>query len=184
MNPEAKMPLHKEVTRKWGFLFLFSCVLLLIIFVGSVIHFETVKNRYKSRLKVLESSYFSKQKDFDRINSVKEKRAQTVANVYLRSFPSNYAFAVADFMRRLSLIVPSEIRLVSLDVIASLQTFDFVMVGFASESTKGPDLQALVARLQELEKISKINLKYTQSQHRLSLISGVEFIISGEVDLN
>ena len=184
MNSEVKMPLEKEVARKRGFLFSFSCVLLLIVFIGSVIHFEAVKKRYKTQLKVVESLNFSKQNDFDRINRIKEKRVQTVAKAYLRSFPSSYAFAAADFMRRLSLIIPSDIRLVTVDVNANLQTFNFSMVGFASTSTKGSDLQGLVNRLQELEKVSKVNFKYIQSQQRSSKVSSVEFIISGEVELD
>jgi hypothetical protein len=94
-----------------------------------VFYFEGIKNSYKNDVKNIEKTFLSLSKNSTLIMDTKTQRINLFKRRFYLDFPSRYAYAAADFTRKLSQIANPAIDLLNLEINPANQNFKFKLDG-------------------------------------------------------
>lgn len=174
-----------------------SAGIIVVILMGCTIYLQRTKGSLNQELKERAKVYSSLDKKIKEIKNTKDQRADFFIKLFLLDFPVKYAHSAADFLKALSLIVSSDIKLSEIEINPVNQNIVFLIRGKSCQgNNKNPfsNFLRFYNRLENLEGVIRISYnKYeegkTDSSRGIpdsgnSYESGdLNFIINGEIEL-
>ncbi len=171
-----------------------SGALIAALLAGGTIYLERIRAEYRSGLETMRKAYGEMGRDVSQLEEVKRQRARYFRSQLFIAYPRQYAFALADFVRRLSLACSPGIELLSLAVESEPPLFRFKLEG-RIRSVSGIDAQStfitLFERIKAFDSVSQITssgVKVSAAQvppGQEAPLEGSEllFAVSGSVDV-
>lgn len=101
-----------------------SCIAALLL-IALTIRIEGIKRAHKQDVEKAGALHRAQGERLAFIEAVKKRRADFFKSRFVLDFPAKYAFAAADFTRRLSLVVSPDMRLKEVQIQPSGHNFSF-----------------------------------------------------------
>lgn len=106
-----------------------SAVIIAAVLTAGILYFQNIKESYKKKIENLRDTYQDLNRDASVIEETKRQRINFYKRRHYLDFPLKYSYAAADFIRRLSLIVPGKIKLIEVEINSADQSFTFLLYG-------------------------------------------------------
>ncbi len=136
-----------------------SAIVIAAMLLAATFYFEKVKSSYREDITQIDKTFSSLSKNAQEIERAKHKRADFYKKRFFTDIPFIYSYGSADFIRRISFIVPHEVQLTRLDIKPLTQGFTFELKGNI-DARNNIDAQAtflrLYQRLKEFDNMSQI----------------------------
>lgn len=106
-----------------------STALIVAILMGGVFYFEKIKSSYEHDIQNIRGTVQKLERNAATIEKTKQERAEYFKIRSFTEFPVQYAFAAADFLRRLSLASNESIQLAKMEIRPRSKDFIFKLQG-------------------------------------------------------
>jgi hypothetical protein len=163
-----------------------SRVLLAVIaafLIAGVVHFERVKNAYKQEIAEIRKTYDPLIQNAALTEETKKKRVDFYKRRLYIDSPVRYAYAAADFIRKITLIAPKEITFSEIRLQPADQAFTFSLTGRLNADNK-TDVHMIfywfrryIMRFEEVFRLKPAKKKYETAAGHVELY----FTLRGEV---
>jgi hypothetical protein len=137
---------------------------------------ESIRLDRRGKLDSLKRISSRMQTTRDRLQGIKSRRADYFRKQFFMIYPGHYSFALADFVRRLSLAVTPEVELQKLEIDPDPPVFRFRIEGRIRSTKTDNDRSAFDALLLNVQNLGPVSQIFDSG-------FGSPFFIAGSVDV-